>query len=77
MHRHFMILTCSLLLSVAASAESEQPVIEIKADRTFIYPQQMELSGEESLMDVLLMVPACVSFRWPRCAFILKEQEYY
>ena len=46
-----------MLLSVAASAESEQPVIEIKADRTFIYPQRMELSGEESLMDVLLMVP--------------------
>ena len=57
MHRHLLILVCSLILSVAARAESEQPVIEIKADRTIIYPQRMELQGEESLMDVLQMVP--------------------
>lgn len=57
MQRHLLILTCSLLLSVAARAESGQPVINIKADRTIIYPQRMELTGEESLMDVLQMVP--------------------
>ena len=57
MNRHLLILICSLLFSVASLAESELPIIEIKADRTFIYPQRMELSGEESLMDVLLMVP--------------------
>jgi hypothetical protein len=38
-------------------AESSLPIIEIKADRTMIYPQRMELTGEESLMDILLMVP--------------------
>ena len=38
-------------------AESSLPVIEIKADRTIIYPQRMELTGEESLMDILQMVP--------------------
>jgi hypothetical protein len=38
-------------------ADSSLPVIEIKADRTMIYPQRMELTGEESLMDILQMVP--------------------
>ncbi len=38
-------------------AESDLPIIEMKADRTMIYPQRMELTGEESLMDVLQMVP--------------------
>ncbi|MBO4718672.1 MAG: hypothetical protein J5658_02255 [Prevotella sp.] len=33
------------------------PSVEIKADRTMIYPQRMELTGEESLMDILQMVP--------------------
>lgn len=57
MHRHLLILICSLLFSVASLAESELPIIEIKADRTIIYPQRMELKGEESLMDILQMVP--------------------
>jgi hypothetical protein len=38
-------------------AENSLPVIEMKADRTMIYPQRMELTGEESLMDILQMVP--------------------
>jgi len=33
------------------------PIIEMQADRTVIYPQRMELTGEETLMDVLQMVP--------------------
>ena len=33
------------------------PVIEVKADRTVIYPQRMDLTGEESLMDILQMMP--------------------
>ena len=48
---------CLLLLQLIASAQSDEPVIEIKADRTYIYPQRMDLTGEESLMDVLQMVP--------------------
>lgn len=35
----------------------ELPIIEVKSDRTVIYPQRMELTGEESLMDVLQMMP--------------------
>ncbi len=48
---------CLLLFHLTALAQSDEPVIEIKADRTFIYPQRMDLTGEESLMDVLQMVP--------------------
>jgi hypothetical protein len=33
------------------------PIIEIKADRTMIYPQRMELTGEETLMDILQLMP--------------------
>ena len=47
----------TLLLSVAALADDSEPVIEVMADRTMIYPQRMALTGEESLMDVLQMVP--------------------
>jgi hypothetical protein len=57
MHRHLYILIGFLLLAGSLFAESELPVIEIKADRTMIYPQRMELTGEESLMDILQMVP--------------------
>ena len=57
MNRHFLILFSFLLLSVPTFAESGLPVVEIKADRTMIYPQRMELTGEETLMDVLQMVP--------------------
>ena len=57
MHRYFYILSSFLLLSISMFAESELPIIEIKADRTMIYPQRMELTGEESLMDILQMVP--------------------
>ena len=38
-------------------ANDSLPVIEVKADRTMIYPQRMELTGEESLMDILQMMP--------------------
>jgi len=45
------------LLSASVLADDTLPVIEVKADRTMIYPQRMELTGEESLMDVLQMMP--------------------
>ena len=57
MHRQVLILMSLLLFSVPMCAEDDLPVIEVKADRTMIYPQRMELTGEESLMDVLQMVP--------------------
>ncbi|MBO5594784.1 MAG: hypothetical protein J5931_09290 [Prevotella sp.] len=57
MHRSIIILVCFGLFSVSMLAEDELPIIEIKADRTMIYPQRMELTGEETLMDVLQMVP--------------------
>jgi len=57
MNRHFLMLLSFLLLSVTMFAEGDLPVIEMKADRTMIYPQRMELTGEETLMDILQMVP--------------------
>ena len=57
MNRHFFILMSFLLLFVSTNAQDSLSIIEIKADRTIIYPQRMELTGEETLMDVLQMVP--------------------
>lgn len=57
MKRFYLILFSMLLLGVAVRAESGSPVVVVKADRTVIYPQRMELTGEESLMDILQMVP--------------------
>ena len=51
MYRHIIILIVSI------HADDSLPIIEKKADRTMIYSQRMELTGEESLMDILQMVP--------------------
>ena len=39
-------------MTCAAAPDTGQPVVEMCGDRTFIYPQRMELSGEETLMDM-------------------------
>ena len=57
MHRCLLILIAFWLLSTSGFADDSLPIVEIKADRTIIYPQRMELTGEETLMDVLQMVP--------------------
>ena len=57
MKRHIFILIRLLFLSVSMLADNDLPIIEMRADRTMIYPQRMELTGEESLMDILQMVP--------------------
>ena len=57
MNRQLMILITCLLVSVAVYADDGLPIVEVKADRTILYPQRMELNGEETLMDVLQMVP--------------------
>ena len=57
MHRHLFMLISLLSLSVSTYAQDVLPIMESKADRTIIYLQRMELTGEESLMDILQMVP--------------------
>ncbi len=53
-----MIILMACWLAVASvCADDSLPIIEVKADRTMIYPQRMDLNGEESLMDVLQMMP--------------------
>ena len=54
----FLVVITILLLSVTVSAEDSLPIIEVRGDRTVIYPQRMELTGEETLMDVLQMMPS-------------------
>lgn len=54
------ILWISLMtagVACPAAPDTEQPVVEMRGDRTLIYPQRMELSGEETLMDILDMYP--------------------
>ena len=57
MYRHIIILIAFWFLSVSIHADDSLPIIEKKADRTMIYPQRMELTGEESLLDILQMIP--------------------
>ena len=47
----------SLLIAASMLAEDSLPIVEMKADRTVVYPQRMALEGEESLLDVLQMMP--------------------
>lgn len=51
----WMLVMSAFMPSIMAA--EELPVIEVRADRTFIYPQRMELSGEETLLDILEMYP--------------------
>lgn len=57
MYRTIAILMVCWLAASTMLADDSLPVIEVKADRTMIYPQRMDLSGEESLLDVLQMMP--------------------
>lgn len=57
MYRPIVILIACSLLAASALADDSLHVIEVKADRTMIYPQRMDLAGEESLMDILQMMP--------------------
>ena len=57
MYKQLFISIIFLCLSASVFADDGLPVIEMQADRTMIYPQRMELTGEETLMDILQMVP--------------------
>ena len=57
--RKTIYILFAFFASVASSfaEESELPVVEMTADRTIIYPQRMELNGEETLFDLLQLYP--------------------
>ncbi len=57
MNRSIVMLLVFGMLSASLYAEDSLPVVEVKGDRTMIYPQRMDLTGEETLMDILQMVP--------------------
>ena len=50
------LLPCSLCAAEEPSP-ADLPVVEFGGDRTLIYPQRMELRGEETLLDLLEMCP--------------------
>lgn len=56
-YRVIILLMVGWFVSASMFAEDSLPVIEVKADRTMIYPQRMDLTGEESLLDILQMMP--------------------
>ena len=56
-YRYMVLLVALWLLRTSMYADDSLPIIEVTADRTVIYPQRMELTGEESLMDILQMMP--------------------
>jgi hypothetical protein len=49
------------LSGIGMMAAEDEPVVEMRADRTIIYPQRMELNGEETLFDILEMYPDLLS----------------
>ena len=57
MVRRIVIFIVMCFVSASMLADDSVPIIEVKADRTMIYPQRMDLTGEESLMDILQMMP--------------------
>lgn len=56
MYRYWLSFICCCMVCMSAYAD-DLPIIEMKADRTVIYPQRMALTGQETLMDILQMVP--------------------
>ena len=46
---------------VFCAEEEALPVVEMSADRVTIYPQRMELNGEETLFDILQLYPAILT----------------
>ena len=54
---YIFMLVFLAMQGVFASEEEVLPVVEIRPDRVVIYPERMELSGEETLFDMLQLYP--------------------
>ena len=54
---YFFMLIFLTVQVVFASEEEVLPVVEIRPDRVVIYPERMELGGEETLFDMLQLYP--------------------
>lgn len=53
--RLLLLLLLGIALQLPATAADR--AIEMRADRVVIFPQRLELTGEETLLDILLMYP--------------------
>ena len=52
-YRPVIILIAFWLVAASMLADDSLPIVEVKADRTMIYPQRKDLTGEESRVDAL------------------------
>ena len=56
-----VVWVCLVAQPVLRAEEEVLPVMEMSADRVTIYPQRMELNGEETLFDILQLYPAILT----------------
>ena len=56
-----LVWVCCLMQPVFCAEEEVLPVIEMSGDRITIYPQRMELNGEETLFDLLQLYPSIMT----------------
>ncbi len=55
--KYFLLLFFASFQVILAQENDSLPIIEMTADRTIIYPQRMDLRGNESLLDILQTYP--------------------
>ena len=60
-HVVLTVWVCLMACPVLRAEEEALPVLEMSADRVTIYPQRMELNGEETLFDILQLYPAILT----------------
>lgn len=61
--RKIVLMLFAAVLSIAPMGAQER-ALDMRADRAFIYPDRLELTGEETLLDVLLMYPDLMQSGW-------------
>ena len=47
----------AMMLACSSQALAQERAMEMRADRTLIYPQRLELKGDETLGDILAIYP--------------------
>lgn len=65
--KYIPLIACALTLASShalAQDADDAPAIVMKADRVLIYPQRMDLQGDESLLDVIMMYPDLMQSGW-------------
>ena len=61
MKKKFTNLALAMMMAVGVSLPAEADVIEHIGDRVIIHVDEMQLNGDESLLDIVMMMPECMS----------------